>query len=206
MSPLWKQNDFVFSVLFGILLVALSLAIYHFSYIYTSTSNVTYVNDIILDNIPVVNVNFIVNEGVWTFTFLILFFAFKNPEKIPFGLKSIALFIFIRSLFVSLTHLGPAPIHSFLDPQDWLTSIASGNDMFFSGHTGLPFLLALVFWDRVPARITSLLASIILGTSMLLGHLHYSIDVFAAFFITYSIFTLAKKIFAQDWNLAATKS
>lgn len=205
-SLLWKQKKFIRSVFLGILLIILSLTVYHFSNIYTSESAVTYVHDIILDNIPVFNVNFVVNEGVWIYIFFMLFFSFKNPEKIPFGLKSIAFFIFIRSLFVSLTHLGPAPIQSFLDPQDWLTSVASGNDLFFSGHTGMPFLLALIFWNIVSARVTSLLASIILGASMLLGHLHYSIDVFAAFFITYSIFTLAKKIFPQDWDLASTKS
>ncbi|MBI3904685.1 MAG: hypothetical protein HY309_03785 [Pseudomonas fluorescens] len=44
--------------------------------------------------------------------------------------------------------------------------------------------------------------SVLFGISVLLGHLHYSIDVFGAFFITYSIFCLAKKFFPKDYWLA----
>ena len=34
---------------------------------------------------------------------------------------------------------------------------------------------------------------------VLLGHFHYSIDVFAAFFIAYGIADLAKKFFAKEY-------
>ncbi|MEI8008107.1 MAG: hypothetical protein WCI00_01305 [bacterium] len=33
----------------------------------------------------------------------------RYPEQIPYILKSIALFIAIRAVFVTLTHLGPYP-------------------------------------------------------------------------------------------------
>jgi hypothetical protein len=201
-QTLWKQKEFTDSVLLGILLLALSLIVNHFVGAYVDKSNVHAVNDILLDNLPVMNVNFIVNEGVWLYISIMAFFAFKHPQKIPFGFKSIALFVLIRSIFVSLTHLGPAPIHSFLNSHDLLTSIAAGNDMFFSGHTGMPFLLALVFWDDKIARSVSIFASLFFGFSMILGHLHYSIDVFSAFFITYTIFIIAQKLFAKDYELS----
>lgn len=65
----------------------------------------------------------------------------------------------------------------------------------------MPFLMALIFWDDKYARFISIFASIIFDVSMLLGHLHYSIDVFSAFFIAYTIFVMAQKIFAKDHNL-----
>jgi membrane-associated phospholipid phosphatase len=82
-----------------------------------------------------------------------------------------------------------------------LAYLTSGNDMFFSSHTGLPFLMSLIFWGNYRLRIFFILASMILAASVLLGHLHYSIDVFAAYFITYTIFHIAQKFFKQDYEL-----
>ncbi len=197
----WKKKEFVYSIFFGVLLIIFSLLINHLMSIYINSSNLRYVNDLFLDNLPVFNVDFVLNQVLWFYIFVMVFFGIRNPQKIPFILKSIALFIFIRSTFVCLTHLGPAPDRSFLDPNYILSSIASGNDMFFSGHTGMPFLLALIFWDDKIAGIFSLLASVVFGTSMLLGHLHYSIDVFSAFFITYTIFVIAQKAFKKDFKM-----
>jgi membrane-associated phospholipid phosphatase len=101
-----------------------------------------------------------------------------------------------------LTHLGPFPQRTFLDQTEIFSSFNLGNDFFFSNHTALPFLMALIFWNENKfVRWVSLVASGVFGVSVLLGHLHYSIDVFAAFFITYSIFHLAQKFFAKDYAL-----
>jgi len=45
-------------------------------------------------------------------------------------------------------------------------------------------------------------ASIFFGVVVLLGHLHYSIDVLAAFFITYSIYRLAVLFFPRAKKLS----
>jgi hypothetical protein len=78
--------------------------------------------------------------------------------------------------------------------------ITSGNDLFFSGHTGLPFLIALIFWDHIYLRALFLGSSVVFGVIVLLSHLHYSIDVFSAFFITYSIYHIAIKLFQNDFD------
>ncbi len=46
-----------------------------------------------------------------------------------------------------------------------------------------------------------LIATVIGAATVLLGKLHYSIDVFSAFFITFTIFAIAKKIFRKDYEL-----
>jgi hypothetical protein len=79
-----------------------------------------------------------------------------------------------------------------------LNKLLFGADSFFSGHTGMPFLGALVFWDDKLVRWVYILASIFFAIVVLLGHLHYSIDVFSAFFITYSIYRIADISFNKD--------
>jgi hypothetical protein len=44
---------------------------------------------------------------------------------------------------------------------------------------------------------------LVFGVVVLLGHLHYSIDVLSAFFISYGIYRIAEIIFHKDkmlWN------
>ena len=197
----WSQKAFAVSAVFSIILLLASLLVNYFANVYVSKSANGYVADIILDNIPVINVGFIFFEGFALFWIGVILLLLWEPKNIPFAVKSIALFILIRSIFITLTHLGLPPIHSYMAPDSSFRYISSGNDMFFSSHTGLPFLMALIFWKNKKLRMIFISASLIFAASVLLGHLHYSIDVFAAFFITYSIFCIAKKIFKKDSEL-----
>lgn len=194
----WKEKEFFYPVIIGIIFFVASLILNHFASVYTDRSAGNYVHDILLDNLPVMDVDGILNYGTIVFSLIIIFFALAHPKRISFMLKSLALFIFIRSIFISLTHLGPSPIQT---PSDLLASLLTGNDFFFSAHTGMPFLLALIFWENKFIRYISLSVSVIFGASVILGHLHYSIDVFAAFFITFTIFSIAKKIFSADYKI-----
>jgi hypothetical protein len=111
-----------------------------------------------------------------------------------------ALFLLVRAVFVALTHMAPSPI----DPQQpapFFNSIFYGSDLFFSGHTGLPFLAALAFWYIVPWRIFYLALTAFFGVVVLLGHYHYSIDVLAALFITHGIFQTSCWLFGRDYAL-----
>src|SRR3989344_8842551 len=73
-----------------------------------------------------------------------------------------------------------------------------GGDLFFSAHTGMPFLGALAFWREKGIRNFYLLTAVFFAAVVLLGHLHYTIDVLSAFFITYGIFHIAEWIFPHD--------
>src|SRR5258708_33001095 len=121
-------------------------------------------------------------------------------------LKSLPLFILMRAVFITLTHLCPfAPQLALSSNLIASVGLGGAGDLFFSGHTVMPFLLALVFWEHKPLRGVFLAGSLILGVSGLLGHLHYSIDVLAAYFITYTIFRLSKIFLSYDWNLFNSK-
>ena len=97
----------------------------------------------------------------------------------PFALKAVALFLLVRAVFVALTHMAPSPIDP-QKPSPFFNSIFYGSDLFFSGHTGLPFLAALAFWHIPQWRMFYLALTAFFGSVVLLGHYHYSIDVLAA--------------------------
>lgn len=190
------------ALLEAIILFIISVFITHFAskYAYVNASN--HVEDIILSNTPVFDFEFIFVQGAIMLSLFVVALCFRFRKTAPFLLKTVSLFIIIRAVFVSLTHIGPYPSKLMLE-SPLLNFITSGNDLFFSGHTGLPFLIALIFWSHLYIRILFLGSSIVFGIIVLLSHLHYSIDVFAAFFITYSIYHIALKIFHKDYEFFA---
>jgi hypothetical protein len=173
----------------------------YFAIIYATKSSSGPVTDIILNNIPVFDVDNIFVFGPVVFWIIIAIYLFLNPQKAPFTVKGIATFNIIRSLFLIMTHIGPFPTHIMINGTGILGVFTSGNDLFFSGHTGLPFLMALVFWDKKYLRLLCLIASLFFGAVVLMAHLHYTIDVFAAFFITYTIFHITKMIFKKEHQI-----
>jgi hypothetical protein len=199
------------SLYVGILLLGLAIIINLYAGYYSSMQSAAArpVGDLFLDNLPVVNMDFLIVGGYiivfWILTIVLLIF---RPRYLLFGMKAIALFIIIRAFFTTLTHIG-------MYPESYLPSIQNTGfsfyrltnfegSLFFSGHTGFPFLMALILWDSTFWRRFFLVATVVFGAAVLLAHVHYSIDVFAAPFIVYSIFVITTKLFPSDYALAGT--
>jgi hypothetical protein len=206
----FSEKDFLISLFQGSLLLVASIVANFYAAHYATISASSSVTDIILSNTRVYDVDGFFVFGAIALVFIIVLVCLLQPRRIIFVLKSVALFILIRSLFITLTHIGPFPNEVAIDGStahyakeliggDLFRAFFSGNDLFFSGHTGLPFLLALICWDNLGLRCLFIASSIAFGTAVLLGHLHYSIDVLAAFFITASIFNISKYIFRKDY-------
>lgn len=196
----FKNREFVGSAIFSIVLLIISLIVNFYAGLYATASASNAVTDLILSNIRVYDVDSIFVYGplfLWIFVALLII---KEPNKIPFTLKSIAVFTLVRSLFITLTHIGEFPT-SLVVNSTLMSKFTSGGDLFFSGHTGLPFLMALVFWQQKSLRYIFIVASIVFGATVLMAHVHYSIDVLSAFFITYTIFHISEFLFRKDRKL-----
>ncbi len=191
----WQQSRYVSSSLVGAVLFLASLIANRYASLYATAQASNSVSDLLLDNIPVVRVEWIVNEAAAFFGLCMLILILWQPRRIPFILKAVALFILVRAGFIIFTHLAPFPSRTYLDPTDIFRTLTYGGDYFFSGHTGMPFLFALIYWQERWVRYFCLGAAALLSVGVVLGHLHYSIDVFAAFFITYGVFVMAQHFF-----------
>lgn len=166
-------------------------------YAYTHMSNG--VSDLFLDHMAVYDVSFLFIEGAAAMVIGALLLCIARPPKLIDAIATIALMYLFRAGFISLTHLGPPLALGDLGLGDNLTSrFVHGADYFFSGHTALPFLIALLFWEKVWVRNTYLILTVVFGTAAIMGHLHYSIDVFAAPFIAYGVYSMRKYL----WNPA----
>ena len=205
----FTDKKFLASFFTGVAILVISLIIQFFASNYVSRSVSEPVTDIFLSNIGPYDVSTIFIWGAVLLTALATFIGFRKINYAPFIMESIAVFTLVRSFFVSLTHISPFPtriaIESTFFNKEVFNGIFTGNDLFFSGHTGVPFLLALIFWENKPLRFIFLGFSIVFALVVLLGHLHYSIDVASAYFITFSIFHICKSIFKKDWELFKRK-
>src|SRR3989344_2121168 len=125
------------------------------------------VTDIILSNIPVFEVDGFFVYGTFAIVLISVIMLLAHPNRIPFALHSVTLFILIRSAFTLMTHLGPPEVAYVSDFGETITNSFFGADQFLSAH-------------------------------VVLGHIHYTIDVFSAFFITYGIYHIALWLFPRE--------
>ncbi len=199
----WSDRRFLGQLIVGIGILIVSLFLNYAANIYTTLHVGVSAQDILLDHLPTINLDDIYIEGAAILLGFICLLGLQRPRRIPFMLKTIGLFIAIRSFFIVLTHLS-VPLTSaeydllYAPSGGFMQKLSGGNDLFFSGHTGLPFLMALMFWEYGYLRIGFLIASVVFGAAVLLAHVHYSIDVFSAFFITYAIYHMALWMFKKD--------
>jgi hypothetical protein len=161
----------------------------------TSLSATTPTTDQFLNIIPKLDTSFI-HLGVYDFvkdlTFIFLVFFVRY---VPFLLFSSVLLSFLRSTFVIMTNMGSPAGQPLID-----SAYTFGGDLFFSGHTAIPFLWALVFWDNKYLRHFFFVCSFVFGAAALLGRFHYSIDVFSAPFFAYGVYKISEKIFPKYYN------
>ncbi|HEY5220713.1 MAG TPA: phosphatase PAP2-related protein [Candidatus Paceibacterota bacterium] len=198
------------SMWLGVLLLALSVVVQIVLGRFSArvAVNAAPVRDIFLDNLPLVNLDPIIVSGaiiLWVFAWVLLI---VNPRYLIFSTKAIALYIVSRAFFFSLTHVGPYPLQYSPGPHNHgyglYHLITFQGNFFYSGHTAFPFLLALIFWDNKYLRYLFLFLAIFFGASVLLAHVHYSIDVFAAPFIVYGMYVITAKLFPRDYALFAS--
>jgi len=198
----WKieLSEYKYLILLSLMFLVLAEIISFYTSTYVDKIPGVAVRDLILDNIPTLNLDFIFVYSFIALLLLIalyaLFFKIKEFHKIAI---LFSLLVLTRSIFITLTHLGiPADARVITNCPGSYVLFNFRNDLFFSGHVAMPFMAFLIFRSEMIGKVF-LLLTIILSLTVLFMHVHYSIDVFSAFFITYGVYHFGQWIINKEF-------
>ena len=133
---------------------------------------------------------------------IILFFStvLLKPYKLMLALQSYGLMIIFRIIAMCFTPLNP-PHGIILLDDPFVQLFGNGEiftkDLFFSGHTATLFLLFLLSENK-KLKTVFFISTLIVGACVLLQKVHYSIDVFAAFFFAFCAFWIINYLHKTD--------
>jgi hypothetical protein len=190
----WKNQIYKYRkvLIFSLILALLSAVANSLVGSYADSVAKVPINDIILDYLPVLDLTYIFVAGFLVLTYsMFLYPLFFNVPKLHVTIAYFSIAGMVRSAFICLTHLKlPADAIPVSFPKLYYF-FQHNNDLFFSGHTAMPFLAFLIFKGS-KIRYFFLAGSIIMASTSLFMHRHYSIDIFAAYFITYGTFKICE--------------
>ena len=153
-------------------------------------------------NDPVLNL-FAPLDVTW-FTFIILygsilfaiFYFLPRPVLMTKAIATYGIMVFFRIIAMFILPLDPpAQMIALKDPfvESFGQSTTLTRDLFFSGHTAIMFIFFLVADNKKIKRFL-LAGTIAIAILVLLQHVHYSVDVFVAFFVAYASYAITQKL------------
>jgi hypothetical protein len=194
--PVIKSRYFYFGL--AVLIAGLELNVASQTYLHnyiSSGKTLPMLSDLILDNLPVINVSLIYDIVALIPIILSIVYIFhkKDYKRIPFFLLMIGFFYIVRGVFIVLTPFGNPPMFNGSDPLfHGFANYELG--VYPSGHAGAVFLLLLLVNDRVYKWIIGTCLVIVIVT-LFLAHGHYSIDILSGIFFSYAIRSYGEKHF-----------
>ena len=197
-SDAWQLKRFRYKTIIALLLVAIILIMLPTFFAFIEKRDGMVLQDYVLDAIPAMDVSIPTFTIIWSVVLLVFYRIYQNPRLFLLVAYGFILMCVLRMLTISLLPLNPPP--GLIVLKDPIANIAYGingifitKDLFYSGHTGNMFLFFLCLqhkWDKIIA----LTASFLVGILVMVQHIHYSIDVIAAFLFTFFIYLGAKKL------------
>jgi hypothetical protein len=196
--PVFKSRYFYIGLLSVFAGIGLNMASQSYLHNYISEGKtLPMLSDLILDNLPVIDVSLIYDIVALIPIILALIYVFhkKDYNRVPFFLVLIGIFYIVRGIFIVLTPFGNPPMFNGSDPLfHGFANYELG--VYPSGHAGNVFLLMLLVKDKVYKWIIGTCLVIVI-IALFLAHGHYSIDILSGIFFSYAIRAYGEKHLAM---------
>ena len=194
----WANSSFKIKTVVGSFLLLLVLISFPKFFATIELRNGIVLSDFLLEQLPSFDLSIPIFLLIWSTAILLIRRIIQSPTLFLQFLISFLLLCILRILTISSIPLN-API-GLIPLKDPISSLFYGGkeifitkDLFFSGHTATQFLMFLSFQKKGDRIITGI-TSIAIALMVLIQHIHYTIDVIAAFPLSYIVFLLGKKI------------
>ncbi len=182
----------------GLLLLVLLIAFLPYYFAFIEARKGIVLNDLVLNFIESANVSIPTFIIIWSLSLWYLFKSYKDPALMLLILWGFNILSISRIISIYLVPLEPP--NNLIELIDPITNSFYGakfitKDLFFSGHTATLVCLALCLKTKRD-QIIVFTGAIIVGILVLVQHVHYTIDVIAAFVFPFFLVPIAKRICA----------
>ncbi|HSW55410.1 MAG TPA: phosphatase PAP2-related protein [Ignavibacteriaceae bacterium] len=182
-------------VITAIVVTAVIIAFSHFLHFVEQRDGVV-LNDPLLNAFNPIDLTWLTFALIYLSLIIFVVTTFNKPDKLLIAFQAYGLLLIFRTIAMYLTPF-EAPETIILLDDPFVQFFAKGDiltkDLFFSGHTGTLFLVFLLAENKTLKTIF-LILTILVGSAVLLQHVHYSIDVFVAPFVAYGAYRIIKKL------------
>ena len=185
--PLLKSSKFRIQFLITLILLIVSLFSYRRFLDFAEARPGVIIPDPILQLYNPIDLTWLIFGIIYLCLIIGLFALARKPEKLLLAFQAYTAVVLVRMIAMYLVPFeAPEKLIVLKDP--FVEMFGSGEsltkDLFFSGHTATLFLLFFVVESK-KLRFIFLASAVIVGITIVLQHVHYVIDVFAAPFFTY---------------------
>ena len=182
-------------IITAIIVTAVIIAFSHFLHFVEQREGVV-LNDPLLNAFNPIDLTWLTFALIYLSLIIFVITTFNKPDKLLIAFQAYGLMLIFRTIAMYLTPF-EAPEKIILLDDPFVQFFAKGDiltkDLFFSGHTGTLFLVSLLAENKTLKTIF-LILTILVGSAVLLQHVHYSVDVFVAPFVAYGSYRIIKNL------------
>ena len=194
----WKTylNNPVSRVEFTVTILLLVITVFSFSryLLFNETRHGAVLDDPLLKHFNAIDLNPVLFFAIYSSLIIGLVSFSFTPNRLLLAFQTYTLMVLFRMTAMYLVPLDPPP--GCIDLDDPVVFILGTGqkiikDLFFSGHTSTAFMLFQIARNKF-LKGYFLIATITVGSCVILQKAHYTIDVFAGLVFSYTSYQLVK--------------
>ena len=192
----WQSKSFKLQSIVTLVSVLSFTVVFNRFFDFVESREGSVLEDYVLNLFPAYNVSWLVFFFLYSGIVFGLYFHMNYPKTIVIAFQTYVLVTLIRICTITLLPLNPP--EGYIPLREPFVQLFTSNgriiskDLFFSGHMSTILSIYFASHQRY-VRAFLLLCSMMVGSMILLQHVHYTIDVVVAVPATYLVYLFCKK-------------